>query len=192
MDLLGDEKLFYERFYALHRDPALMKVFERFGIEAFRRSSVLEGFDAFLRAHEFNGDTCVEIGTYNGLTAIVLARYFRRVVTIDIVDQPQKYEIAAFLGINNISFVNVPGNSEKASVIGSLSFDAAYVDGDHARDTFTDFALVCRCRRVMFHEAWPAQPLVEDLLAGLRPVVRHGKFALWQTLESVEERRACH
>ncbi|HEX9810640.1 MAG TPA: hypothetical protein VGA88_00940 [Burkholderiales bacterium] len=192
MDMLGDEKLFYERFYALHRDPALMKVFERFGIEAFRRSSVLEGFNAFLRAHEFNGDTCVEIGTYNGLTAIVLARYFRRVITIDIVDQPQKVEIAAFLGVTNVEFVNVADNAEKASVIGSLSFDAAYVDGDHARDTFTDFALVGRCRRVIFHEAWPAQQPVEKLLASLRPVVRHGKFALWQATKPVEELRACH
>ena len=180
--LLDAEKLFYERFYALHRDPVLLAVFKRFGIEAFRRSSVLEGFSAFLSETNFNGKRCVEIGTCKGLTAFVLARHFEEVVSYDVAPDPDKHRIAASLGIRNVRFVDVENNAEKARLIGDLSFDAAYVDGDHARDTATDFALVERCGRVLFHEFWPAQPAVVDLVESLRArgrVVTKGKLALW-------------
>ena len=43
----------------------------RYGPAAFRRSSVLEGFERFLKAQNFRGETCVEIGTLKGLTALV-------------------------------------------------------------------------------------------------------------------------
>ncbi len=61
-------------------------------------------------------------------------------------------------------------------------FDAAYVDGDHARDTATDFRLVQRCRRVLFHEYWPVQKPVVALVDRLRAegeVETEGKLALW-------------
>lgn len=182
MSELDQEKLFYERFACLHNDPQLMQVLERYGIAAFRRSSVLESFDAFIKAQNFSGKCCLEIGTLNGLTAIILARYFDRVVTVDIVDAPLKYEIADMLGVRNIEFVNVKDNAEKAEFIRSVQFDAAFVDGDHARDTETDFALVGRCGRVLFHEYWESQPLVMQQvrkLGDVDGVVTHGKFALW-------------
>lgn len=181
MNELDQEKRFYERFWALLNDRALMQVFERYGPAAFRRSSVLEGFETFIKAQNFRGSTCVEIGTLKGLTAIVLARYFDRVVTIDIVDDPQKREIAAMLGVTNIEFHTVKDNLEKAKRIALIDFDGAYVDGDHARDTESDFSLVKRCGRVLFHEYWGAQPPVVRLVSGLvaGSVVTQGKFALW-------------
>jgi hypothetical protein len=183
LSTLDQEKLLYERFWALLGDRQLMAVFEKYGPAAFRRSSVLEGFETFIKAHEFRGHTVVEIGTLKGLTAIVLARYFTRVVTIDVVDDPQKREIAEMLGIKNIAFVNVRDNAEKADVVAAVKFDAAFVDGDHARDTETDFALVERCGRVLFHEHWGAQPpvmkLVDGALCARGSVVTRGKWALW-------------
>lgn len=180
VNALDDEKLFYERFWALLRDRQLMQVFEIYGPAAFRRSSVLEGFEAFIAQHDFRGKTCVEIGTLKGLTAIVLARYFERVVTIDIVDDPQKREFARVLGVHNVEFHTVRDNAEKALRIDSLDFDAAYVDGDHAHDTDSDFALVRRGGRVLFHEHWPAQPAVMKLAASLQGRVKtQGKWALW-------------
>lgn len=179
---LDQEKLLYERFWTLLNDRQLMTVFERFGPEAFRRSSVLEGFEAFIKPRAFTGHTCIEIGTLKGLTAIVLARYFERVVTIDVVDDPQKREIAALLDVKNIAFVTVRNNAEKADVISAVKFDAAYLDGDHARDTDSDFALVQRCGRVLFHEHWNEQPAVIRLIASLRTgrsVETNGKWALW-------------
>lgn len=179
MSELDAEKLLYERVWCLLRDEQLLDVFKRFGVEAFRRSSVLEGFEAFIKAHGLRGHTCLEIGTLKGLTAIVLARYFERVVTIDIVDDPQKREIAAALGVKNIAFVNVHDNREKAEVIEAVNFDAAYVDGDHARDTESDFALVRRCGRVLMDEHRNAQPAVIALVSTLGNVKTSGKFALW-------------
>ena len=61
--LLNAEKLFYERFQALHNDKTLLSVFRKYGIAAFRRSAVLEGFAKFVEANGFRGGRCVEIGT---------------------------------------------------------------------------------------------------------------------------------
>ena len=180
VNTLSEEKTFYERFWNLLNDRQLMEVFEKFGPTVFRRSSVLEGFETFIRAQDFRGKVCCEIGTLNGLTALVLARYFEKVVTIDIIDSPHKEEIARMLRVNNVEFVNVKDNAAKAEAIGALDFDAAYVDGDHTHDTQQDFALVRRCGRVIFHEHWDAQPPVMNLVKTLGPsVVASGKFALW-------------
>lgn len=181
--LLADEKKFYSRFWALHRNPDLVAIFKLFGWRVFRRSSVLEGFEAFIGAHGFTGNRCVEIGTCKGLTAIVLARHFDEVVTIDVVDDPERRSIAASVGATNIRFVTVDGNLGKAAAIDGLTFDAAYVDGDHARDTASDFRLVQRCGQTLFHEYWPAQPAVVSLVDRLRDegsVVTDGKLALWR------------
>lgn len=180
MSQLDEEKLFYERFWALHRDPVLLAICEEFGIGVFRRSAVLEGFDEFLRAQKFDGTRCVEIGTCNGLTAIVLARYFKKVVTIDIAPNSHKHAVARAAKATNIDFIDVRDNAEKARVINGLVFDSAFVDGDHARDTETDFALVRRCGRVLFHEHWDSQPAVQKMVASLdgRKAIS-GKWALW-------------
>lgn len=182
MSELDQEKALYERFWCLLRDRQLMTIFEKYGPEAFRRSSVLEGFESLLFMSNFRGKTCVEIGTLKGLTAIVLARYFERVVTIDIVEDPQKREFAELLGVKNIAFVNVRNNIEKAEVLSAVQFDAAYVDGDHHRDTLIDFEMVARCGRVLMHEHWSSQPAVVQLFDCLRQrgrVVTQGKFAVW-------------
>jgi len=179
---LDDEKLFYERFWSLHHDAVLLDVCKTFGIGVFRRSSVLEGFASFIQANGFKGRRCIEIGTCKGLTALVLARHFDEVVSIDVVEDAQRAEIARHVGVNNIRFVTVADNTEKAKVINGLTFDAAYVDGDHIRDTVTDFALVKRGGRALFHECWEAQPAVLSLVNELRRsglVVTQGKLALW-------------
>ena len=179
---LEEEKLFYERFNALHRDPALLRICERFGIRVFRRSCVLEGFDEFLQAQNFSGERCIEIGTCKGLTALVLARYFKEVVSIDVVPDPERAIIAEFAEVRNVTFLTVALEEAKAAVIKGLKFDAAFMDGDHGRRTLSDYDMVKSCRRVLFHEYWRAQPSVWDLVNQLRAsggVVTKGKFALW-------------
>lgn len=185
---LHEEKRIYELFRSLHDDPNLVRLFEGFGMPAFRRSSVLEGFDKFLRENNFRGERCVEIGTFRGLTAIVLSRYFDEVVSIDILNEPVKHELVQHLGITNVRFIDVADNEEKASVIQQLKFDAAFSDGDHAHDTQSDFNLVKRCGRVMFHEYWPAQPPVVELVDSLAKradsrVTIENKWALWERLK---------
>ena len=179
---LIEEKKFYERFWALHDNPDLVEIYRAFGPAVFRRSSVLEGFGAFIKEVGFGGDLCVEIGTCYGLTAIVLARHFKKVVSIDIDPNAQRNPIAAHLGIDNINFMTVTDNAAKAGLLKYLKFDAAYIDGDHARDTRSDFDLVKRCGNVLFHEYWPAQTPVWNLvheLAMTGKIKTSGKLALW-------------
>lgn len=174
---------FFERFAALHGDEQLMTVYRLFGPDVFRRSAVLEGLAAFVADNSLGGRHLVEIGTCNGLTAIVLARHFEHVTTVDNAPNGIKRQIAEALGVTNITFIDVADNDEKARVIKALDFDAAFVDGDHARDTDTDFALVARCGRVLFHEHWTPQPPVLNLVRRLSArgdkVVASGKWALW-------------
>lgn len=182
MDILDQEKLFYERFAALHNNPNLLSVFKSYGIAAFRRSSVLEGFEKFCWQHKFRGTCCVEIGTLKGLTAVILSQFFEQVVSVDVVNDPQKYEILELLGIKNVLYLNVADNAEKSRTIQGLTFDAAYSDGDHTNDAAADFALVERCGLVLMHEHWGAQPAVQALVArlGRGVVVADGKLALWR------------
>lgn len=180
MNELDEEKKFYERFWALLNNRNLMTVFEKYGPTAFRRSSVLEGFEAFIDSNNFRGKHCVEIGTLKGLTACMLSRNFESVTSIDIIDDPLKLEIIKLLGITNINFINVANNFEKADIIGKLKFDAAYVDGDHTNDTDSDFNLVKKCGKVLFHEHWPAQPAVISQVAKLNgKIIISDKWALW-------------
>jgi hypothetical protein len=172
----------YENWWREFGSAELRRVYENFGMEVFRRSSCLDGFRVFAARNGFTGKCCVEIGTCHGLTAIALSRLFERVVSIDIEDKPIKRELVAFLGIKNISFHEVAHNGFKADLIAHTKFDAAYVDGDHQHDTQFDFDLVRKCRRVLFHEYWPLQPQVWELVNDLRDsgdVVTHSNYALW-------------
>ncbi len=163
------EKQTGARLQILLEDPALMRAYERFGGAPFRRSSVFHGLARFLTEQAIEGDTCFEIGTWNGLTAAVLSRFFRRVVTVDIAHNAEKREILAFLGIRNVECIDIVDNADKLAIASGLEFDFAYLDGDHAHDTDADFAMTRKAGRVLFHEAWPHQPPVWNLVHRLPP-----------------------
>lgn len=177
------EKLIGHRLNALVTDPQMLQVHQKFGGHVFRRSSIYHGLAKFLVQQQVAGDCCFEIGSWNGLTAIILARHFKKVVSVDIAHGNLKHKIAAELGINNIEFINIRDNAHKADIARRLCFDFAYVDGDHANDTQSDWELVNHCGRVLFHEAWSFQPPVWELLKSLDPrdVTYNGDgLALWR------------
>lgn len=180
---LDVEKLAHERAIQILANPALLRAAALVDPRALRRSSALHGLDAFAAKTEFRGRHCVEIGTCCGVTAAILGRFFAKVTTVDIYPNPLKSEVLRVLGATNVRVVEVPDNAAKKALIESLAFDAAYVDGDHAHDTALDWALVRRCGRVLFHECWPQQPPVFELVASLptREVTLGGPcFALWR------------
>lgn len=154
------EKQTGARLQILLDDPMLASAWHHFGGGIFRRSSIFHGLGKFLAEQEVRGARCFEIGTWNGLTAAVLSRFFDEVVTVDIAHNDQKHEILSFLGIKNVRCIDILDNAEKAKVAASLSFDFAYLDGDHAHDTVLDFDMTKKCGRVLFHEVWPQQPPV--------------------------------
>lgn len=176
------EKQVQARVQIALTDPQLLEVHRRFGAEAFRRSSVYHGLAAFLAAEGVRGKTCFEIGTWNALTAVVLARHFERVVSVDIEANPLKHQVLRHLGITNVRCFDIAGNAEKATIAAQFPFDFCYMDGDHANDTETDFALARHCGRVLFHEVWPHQVPVWTLVHTLPAwqVVHGGAgLALW-------------
>lgn len=179
------EKQVGDRVQMVLRDPQLFAAFERFGHDILRRSSVFHGLDTMLKDRGVRGRRCFEIGTWNGLTAAILSRYFDEVVTVDIVDRPVKHEVLSHLGVTNVKCHHIRTNADKRMVWNDYGgqFDCAYLDGDHAHDTEEDFALVRSCGRVLFHEVWPFQPSVWNLVHQLqREEVTHGGvgLAIWE------------
>lgn len=177
------EKQVGARVNIVMSDPQLLSIYQKFGGHTFRRSSVFHGLGQFLAENKVRGGTCFEIGTWNGLTAVVLSKFFDRVVSVDIVHNPMKLEVLKHLGITSVECIDIGGNADKPQVLKGLDFDCAYLDGNHADDTETDFELTKKCGRVIFHECWPFQSPVWELVHSLpKNEVEFGGFglALWQ------------
>ena len=171
-----------ERLHTILDDPQLLKIYQQFGSRVFHRCSVFHNLNRILLKNGVKGKQALEIGTYNGITAIILARYFEHVISVDIMDCPVKQEIADFLEVKNIDFMVVKDNKEKAEFIKSQSFDFCYMDGDHENDTLTDWELVKHCGHVLFHEYWSEQPSVFELVNSLpeNEVKKFPFMALWR------------
>lgn len=177
------EKQTGARLQILLDDPILAKAWQHFGGGIFRRSSIFHGLGKFLAEQEVRGSRCFEIGTWNGLTAAILSRHFDEVVTVDVAHNEQKHEILNFLGVKNVRCIDIIDNIEKMRVAASLDFDFAYLDGDHANDTESDFAMVKHCGRVLFHECWPHQDPVwrlVNLLPDQEVTYGGAGLALWR------------
>lgn len=182
------EKQVGDRVQTVLGDPDLLAVFQEFGHESLRRSSVFHGLRKFLADQKVRGGTCFEIGTWNALTSVVLSRFFDQVITVDIAHNELKHKVLAHLGITNVKCIDIDDNNGKA-VAARASFDFAYLDGNHADDTELDWALTRHCGRVLFHEAWPHQEKVWKLLHQLprEEVAWNGNgLALWT--EAARER----
>lgn len=170
------------------RNPLLVKVIEQFGPEALRRASVCMEFEAFLRRIGAGGECCLEIGTYNGISALILSQFFERVVTISLedhgTDTKMKQRIFEACGVKNVHPIEIADDRQKAEIIPRHAFDFAYLDGDHVNCTESDFALTKHCGRVLFHEYWPLQPPVWNFVNALDPrevtVAEYDCFAYWE------------
>ena len=168
-------------------NPLLKKVLAEFGKPAFARSAACMEFEDFLYRINPRVDVCLEIGTYQGISALVLSQFFRRVICVSVDEDMSriiKRDIVEFLGIKNIEFHDAKDNAEKRKIIEGLDFDFAFSDGDHVHDTLEDFDLVKRCGRMLFHEYWPLQPPVWNLVNSLPQAeimrARFDCFAYWQ------------
>jgi len=184
-----EEQIIGEITHGPFSTPLMNAIFKRFGKKAFGRSSACAEFEEFLwsiaKGRGKIGKCCLEIGTFHGITAVILSQFFDRVVCVSIDEMPvMKREIVDYLGIKNISFYDAKDNADKAAFINAATFDFCYSDGDHTHDTYTDFGLVKRCGRVLFHEFWPLQAPVHNLVMSLpRDEVRFAAYdclAYWE------------
>lgn len=189
------EPIIGEILHGPFANPSINAILKKFGKRAFARTSMCMEFESFLRriGAEKIGGTCLEIGSYNGITAVILAQFFERVVCVSLdIDTRQiiRPEIVDYLGIKNIEFHACESNGMKAKIVNRLAFDFCYSDGDHTHDARSDFGLVKRCGRVLFHEYWPIQPPVWNLVNSLpQEEVTRAQFdclAYWQRADLAE------
>jgi hypothetical protein len=153
---------------AAFKNERIGTVIRVFGLQALRRSSIFMEFEAFLKRINAKGKCCLEIGTYNGLSTMILAQYFEKVVAVTvedaITDRDLKRRIWAEVGANNIEAFEINNDADKAVLLEKIPFDFAYLDGNHEESTAADYALTQRCGRLLFHEYWPLQPSVFNLV----------------------------
>src|SRR5262245_43986674 len=85
------------------------------------------------------GGVCLEIGTFNGISAVVMSQYFDRVICTSVDDTPEaliKHDVMKYLGIENVRFFDCRNNYEKRMLVRQLDgFDFCYMDGNHREDT---------------------------------------------------------
>lgn len=171
------------RFY---KNDHLNDIYKIFGTKALLRSSALFELDDFLKNNKIKGNHCLEIGTYHGVSAVILSQYFKKVTCISIDERPDEllhWAIFRALKIDNVTVRNVKDNEKKYQLISDLDFDFCYMDGDHANDTRSDWKAVKQCGKVLFHEYWPIQRPVWDLVESLpqHEIIRakYDCLALW-------------
>lgn len=77
----------------------------------------------------------IEIGTYNGLSSIVIRDYCNELHCMDILDNDMRQKLWAAFDLSAVTFRKINNEHEKASYVntikGNTDIDFAFVDGDH-------------------------------------------------------------
>lgn len=134
----------------------------------------------------------LEIGTYKGIGAACLSQWCEKVFTVDLIqgrmeNNQENFDREEFwdsLGCKNIDLFLVKDNIEKSSLIQTLDFDIAFIDGGKD-DIAEDFEMVKHCGHVLFHDyddrGQPALNKVYDFVNSLpkEKVTITDIFALW-------------
>lgn len=103
--------------------------------------------------------TCIEIGTWNAVSACILGEFFDRVVTIDIAKQPLAETIIDFLGMRGKVFTHIVKNDEAKIDIINREFetglvDMVFIDGGHSKSQLNlDWnATKDKCCSILIHD----------------------------------------
>ena len=185
-DTVGDE-CFTQRAYEefgkhIVRGTALMmpaEEGERYVVEELFRSIL-----------EKQSGVAIEIGTFRGVTTAMLAHYFDKVYTIDLIENAISAEVWKFFGIlPKIKSYVVADDEAKQHFINSLDFDFAFIDGDHTYEGVAlDFELVRKCGKVVFHDYAVSADCkgVTDFVNELptEEVIIKRPFAIWTAKET--------
>lgn len=158
---------------------------KKFNIEELRREGSItnkeqeETFTKFLKKKPIK--TAVEIGTYNGVSTVLLSRFAEKVITIDIKNRPLKYQIWDYFNIKNIKSYIVKDNKEKKELLSNLEFDFAFIDGNH-NDVMPDLKSCKKCNRILFHDYGTQFSSVNEAVGSLplKEIEIEGMFAYWE------------
>lgn len=96
----------------------------------------------------------IDIGTYKGTGTALLAHYADKVITIDKNNYIDKFSFWIEYNVyDKIQSFTVDSEKDKADLIDRFDFDFALIDGDHSlKGVMSDFELVKKCGRVLFHD----------------------------------------
>lgn len=127
----------------------------------------------------------LEIGTANGISALICSFHAEKVITIDINRFPMAETYwFTFRQRDSIDSYVVDDDRDKARLIESLDFDCAFIDGDHSYEGVElDFGLVRECGTVLFHDYWEVTDKgVRDFVNTLpkNEMYFDEPFALWK------------
>lgn len=98
----------------------------------------------------------LEIGTFQGLTAALIAQYAEKVYTIDVVPYPMQDAVWEFCGCKNkIEKFVCKSTRIKREIVSAINFDFAYIDGSHLMENIiVDYDMTKRCGHLLFHDYW--------------------------------------
>ena len=131
--------------------------------------------------------TCVEIGTYKGISASILAQYFDFVYTFDIKHSPETEFIWRQLGVRKkITYVVRPDREEilqylkRIEKVYSFGFIDAYHDYSNAKADFLMLRDV-DVPRVLFHDV--QNPGINLFLQEIEARILSKNLAIWEENE---------
>jgi hypothetical protein len=201
--IVADNKLLNLRIYPQERsdidtvgdkDDFFVRAIDEFGLRVSRGTAIgyhYKDNNVYNMERRFRDlvkgySSCVEIGTFRGVSTAILAHYCQKVTTIDIKIFEEAVSLWRFFGVRDkIRYCCVDSDASKAQAIDEIGdFDFAFIDGLHIFDAIkTDFELVKKCGTVLFHDyGMPDIPDVKifvDTLPFKEVTIKH-PFALWK------------
>ena len=143
-------------------------------------------------------DTVLEIGTFNGLSTIVLAQVAQRVFTFDICVRNAEFtwnlykirnKISMFVGNNSQEIRDeIQGRMQQPEYLKTTGnkYNFAFIDGDHNIDAVKyDFETVKFTGRVLFHDT--QKPPIGNFVKSIGGIIVHKHFGYWENKKINEE-----
>lgn len=145
-------------------DGCLEKAIEYFGLRVARgtaltyhdlENNTISGVEQQFRKYCKGHKKCIEIGTFRGLSSVILAHYCEKVRTIDIQIFDEAFYLWRYFGVDKkIDYINVVNKQTKKKAIEDFgTFDFAFIDGLHTYEGVKeDFELLQHCGNILFHD----------------------------------------
>ncbi len=126
--------------------------------------------------------TCVEIGTYRGVSATILTSYFDKVYTFDIAEQKVKYKVWERMDVlDKIESYVLPSRGHIRTKLHELKLkiNFVFIDGRHTFwDAGSDYLMCAElgCQVFVFHDCNKKHPLLVSLMKILGGTIYENLF----------------